>query len=822
MPARSRNTAARRSFFSLRWQAFAALALTLTLSNALIGLVAYRDALSQFELQQSLRRGDSTRLLHSLLTGENSSLNGLLELLPLLARAQPGARAQTAGKALESTLRRQGAVLAMEWDIASVYWVDAARNVAMGWPRPAPAPLDTFVLDQLLPAGGARQGLQRALHCHEACFQYVAAPLMWEGGPAGTLVLARSLSDALLRFHALTGSDVAIVLTEAAHAGTTQGYPALTNAAIVQPVLDSLPGQSTASSGRLPAAVVSTRVNGAVFEVYPVGGLPSELRALIIDDVSAASEVVRTAARNSVLMGTFGLLFSGFILVLLANTPLQRLQRIVNALPLLAEGRYRELRNRLRQRRGSLYLNDELELLRRTTRSLAARMHRIEQERRSTAQQLDWLGNHDPLTHLLNRQGFMAGLEGMVAHAERYGHEGALLLLDIDHFSEINDVHGHQYGDQLLMTVATLLRRMLRPSDLLGRLSADEFLIALPQSTASEALECAQRLCAEIRDGGEARQREQMVSLSVGITVFPTSETAVDELMTQANLALHQAREVDHESIHLFSEQDALREDFNERVRWRQRINEALLEGRFALYFQPVVRIADGSIHHFESLLRLHDAAGNVVSPGEFIPVAEQTGQIVDIDQWVVGAAIERLRAQPGLRLSVNLSARTMQRVSLLEDIPQQLQAHGVSPERLILEVTETVAMQSLSGTSDIMRRLSARGCSFALDDFGSGYASYAYLRQLPVQEVKIDGAFVRHLADNEDDRVFVKSISEMLRGLGKSVVAEFVETEDVLRILAELEVELAQGYLLGRPAPEPEYSPDPALYPGLSPSGGR
>jgi len=809
----------RRRFFSLRWQAFAALAVTLTLCNALIGLVAYRDALSQFELQQSLRRGDNERLLRSLLLGENSNLAGLLDLLPLLGSSQPDAAGLSPARAIGAVLDSEGALLSLEWDVAAVHWIDPQGTPGLSWPKPAPAPLDAEVRKQLLSSNAAQPSLQRTLHCHADCYQYVAAPLIWQGHRAGTLVLARALTTALLRFHALTGSDAAVLQSHQSEPGA-QHYPAITNAATVRPVLESLllSLPSRQASGQAPP-VIAGELNGSRYEIYPVEGLGADVHAVIVDDVSAAREVVRTAARNGVLMGTFGLLFSGLILVLLANTPLQRLQRIVSALPLLADGRYRELRKRLSRRAGHLYLNDELELLRRTTRSLAARMHRIERDRRATVQQLDWLGNHDPLTQLLNRQGFMSGLQGMVEHAQRYHHEGALLLLDIDHFREINDLQGHQYGDQLLMTMATLLRRMLRPSDLLGRLGADEFVIGLPESSAAEALDCAQRLCAEIRDGGEARHRERAVSVSIGITIFPANETATDELMTQADLALQQARGIDHENIHLFSEEDALRGDFSERALWRQRINEALLEGHFQLFFQPVVHIASGELHHFECLLRMRDPQGGIISPFQFIPIAEQTGQISDIDQWVLGAAVDRLAATPGLRLSINLSARTLQRLALMESIPELLEARAVNPERLILEVTETVAMQSLSDTSDIMRRIADRGCSFALDDFGSGYASYAYLRQLPVREVKIDGTFVRNLEESLDDRVFVKSITEMLRGLGKSVVAEFVETEAIYRLLAELGVELAQGYLLGRPQPEPTYTPNPALIQPAHPS---
>lgn len=268
---------------------------------------------------------------------------------------------------------------------------------------------------------------------------------------------------------------------------------------------------------------------------------------------------------------------------------------------------------------------------------------------------------------------------------------------------------------------------------------------------------------------------------------------------------MYQAKEKGRGRRHLFSNEDQAWEKVDARVVWTNQIERALKRGGFELYYQPIMEIATGKIRRAEALIRMRGTDGQLISPDRFIPVAEKTGRIQAIDHWVLARAVEALAGRPELHLSVNLSANAMEDDTILPDLQRLLKNAGIDASRLTLEITETVAVNSLLNVIRLMRKIQDLGCRFALDDFGSGFASYAYLRRLPVNDVKIDGGFIRGLAGSNDDRIFVKAITDVAHGVGKGVVAEFVESAEILSVLAEMGVEYAQGYHIGRPMPESE-----------------
>ncbi len=241
---------------------------------------------------------------------------------------------------------------------------------------------------------------------------------------------------------------------------------------------------------------------------------------------------------------------------------------------------------------------------------------------------------------------------------------------------------------------------------------------------------------------------------------------------------------------------------------WAGRINAALKDDRFELHLQPILNIATGHVRRAEALLRMRDPNGQLILPDSFIPIAEETGQIEAIDHWVLAHAIELMQHHPELSLSVNLSANALQDPSLRPDVERLLSVHGVQASKLTLEITETVAIGSLRSATRLMHDIRAIGCRFALDDFGSGFASYAYLRELPVDDVKIDGAFIRNIANSKEDQIFVRAVTKMAHGMGKTVIAEFVENAEIIRVLADIGVDFAQGYHIGRPSPPLNYPP--------------
>lgn len=428
---------------------------------------------------------------------------------------------------------------------------------------------------------------------------------------------------------------------------------------------------------------------------------------------------------------------------------------------------------------------------------------------------LAWLADHDPLTNLYNRRRFSEELEQILNWAERYQHPGALLFFDLDRFKFVNDTSGHQAGDALLKMVADMLSRTIRSADIAARLGGDEFAVILPEIAPGAAIEVAKKILGRL---GETQLslngRTHSISASIGIAIFPEHGNNVHDLLAAADLAMYQAKETGRGTWHLYSSEDQARERVHKLVYWKEKIEYANIHDRYLLYLQPIQTLHDGIIHHYEVLLRMQDEDGTIHTPGAFIRAAEHTGLIHKIDHLVLHKAIA-LAAKINqaenrhIGLSINLSAHAFNDSELLPTIKQALAINQIDPGLLMFEITETAALDNLPGTRNLLHDLKQLGCGFVLDDFGVGFSSFYYLRELPVDAVKIDGSFIRNLASNPDDQILVSALCSVAKGFGKKITAEFVENKEVLAILNKLGVDFAQGYYVGTPTPAEKLFPD-------------
>jgi diguanylate cyclase (GGDEF)-like protein/PAS domain S-box-containing protein len=420
---------------------------------------------------------------------------------------------------------------------------------------------------------------------------------------------------------------------------------------------------------------------------------------------------------------------------------------------------------------------------------------------------LAWLADHDPLTDLFNRRRFQEELERTLNLAARYQHSGALLFFDLDQFKYINDTSGHQAGDALLKMVARMLLGSIRNSDTLGRLGGDEFAVILPETTAEGAIEVAKNALACLNEGRiSINGRTHKASASVGIALFPQHGNNVHDLLAAADLAMYQAKEAGRSGWHMFSDEEKTRERMHTLVYWKEKIEHALLHEQFLFYFQPIMHVSNKTIDHYEVLLRMLDDNGSILAPHFFIPAAEQTGLIHAIDHMVLRKSIaqsaEIQRQGHHVRFSINLSAHAFHDSELLSILKDAFTEYGADPSNFMFEITETAALEDLPAARDLMKKIKKLGCSFTLDDFGVGFSSFYYIRQLPIDVVKIDGSFIRNLADNPDDQILVQALCDVARGFGKKTTAEFVENGATLAILEKMQIDYAQGFLIGPPVP--------------------
>ncbi len=427
-------------------------------------------------------------------------------------------------------------------------------------------------------------------------------------------------------------------------------------------------------------------------------------------------------------------------------------------------------------------------------------------DRKEFESQLLHLAEHDPVTGLANRVSFKATLNRHVATIARHGQSGALLVIDLDHFKQVNDTLGHRAGDELIVSLAGVLRRHVRPTDVVGRLGGDEFGILLPYASQALAEETASNLLEAIRSESTlvgATERRKVTS-SIGVAMIDRSSPSGADTLVDAELAMYDAKDAgrDRYTIH---ESANPHPSTRARLGWVDQINNALESDRFTLFAQPIMQLSSRSITRHELLLRMIDNNGQIVPPMEFLGVAEKFGLIKRIDRWVVDRAISVLAdyTDHPLTFEVNLSGVSMGDPDFLAFIERRLsECPGVKPAQLIFEVTETAAVANLSTAREFADRLSALGCSFALDDFGSGFGGFYYLKYLPFNDLKIDGEFVRQCVENLTDRLVIDAVVTLAQGLNKCTIAEYVEDAETLEYLATRGVDYAQGFHVGRPVP--------------------
>lgn len=425
-------------------------------------------------------------------------------------------------------------------------------------------------------------------------------------------------------------------------------------------------------------------------------------------------------------------------------------------------------------------------------------------EQHLATQRIEHLAMHDVLTDLPNRHSMQRRIEEALAS----GGVGALLFLDVDHFKYVNDNFGHRTGDQLIVGVGSVLRDLMRGlNGELYRLGGDEFAIHLPAALRKEAIDVAEQALDAVRRyrflAGENKVISNLTA-SAGIALYPFHGNDVLAVLSNVDIAMYQAKDLGRNRHVLFDQDSDSLRSTHKRVHWAKTLRDALDEDRLILFHQPVVRLKDQKPVHHEILARIRDEDGRYILPGNFIELAESLGMIQEIDLRVVEKLLAFMREnhQLGrkLRYFVNLSRVSISDQRWIKRFLALLRDSGVSPSQLVFEITETAAMSEIDVTLTFIRQLQDMGCRFALDDFGAGFSSFYYLKRFAVDYLKIDGRFIRDLATDEDSRVFVKALNDVARGLDKQVIAEWVETPEALKLLADMGTQFGQGFLFHRP----------------------
>ena len=487
---------------------------------------------------------------------------------------------------------------------------------------------------------------------------------------------------------------------------------------------------------------------------------------------------------------------------------MQFVRRLYGADPLKGAMRLNTVVTAKRKLGDSFPLSINLSELRVDDRRLFVAIVEDISERQAMLLHLKHLAEHDSLTGLYNRQYFMDELERVVGRSarQRGGLQHALLYIDLDNFKFVNDTLGHLAGDKVLVEVTQMLRKRLRKSDLLARLGGDEFAVLLYDVDLPQADQAAEFYRLQLADYIFRYETKAIdVGCTIGVAMFTPDVSNKEDLLARADIACHIAKRAGRNAVHVYQSDDKENmASMHADMGWARRIKQAIENDHFVLTCQPIAHTDTLVVSSYEVLLRLRGENNEFVMPAGFLPSAERFGLMLDIDRWVIEHSIAALAAlrkgSPQLRYSVNLSAKAVCDASILSVIKEFLVRYHVEPSAITFEITENVAIGNMSLAVNFMEQLRALGCYTALDDFGVGYSSFAYLKDLPVDYVKIDGSFVKNIETNALHRAMVKSMNEVAHAVGKKTVAEFVENERSLVMLREIGVDCVQGYHIGKP----------------------
>ena len=429
-------------------------------------------------------------------------------------------------------------------------------------------------------------------------------------------------------------------------------------------------------------------------------------------------------------------------------------------------------------------------------------------QNRELSRQLSWQASHDALTGLVNRQDFERQLEQALDLAKSDYQVHALCYLDLDHFKIVNDTCGHVAGDELLRQITVLLQEKIRKTDILARLGGDEFGLLLNECPLEQALRVANDLLSCVQQFRFVWQEQVFsIGVSIGLVCIDTNSESVAEMISRSDAACYTAKNRGRNRVYVAQTDDQERLQQRGEMQWASRISQALESDLFCLYVQPIAAITPAAQNgdHYEVLLRLRDEQGNLVLPMTFIPAAERYDLMRLIDRWVIRTLFRNWTRVVGHKQSmyaINLSGSSINDDQFLDFLYKQFTLYSILPQCICFEITETVAIANLSKASQFIQSLQRMCCRFALDDFGVGMSSFAYLKSLPVDYLKIDGSFIRHIVENPVDNAIVTAITHISSVMGIQTIAEFVENDAILEQITTLGIDYAQGYAIAVPRP--------------------
>ncbi len=789
----------RLPFLSLLWKAIMGCGIILT---AMIALYTYYNVnqLSELQANQRAERHQNYIIEFSgLIERSAQSLSNIIDTLPYLENNQEG---------LTRAIEDNWFTLQLTWGIEGAELFDAEGKSVQRW-GDTWLSIDPEILREAREVGTRN----RFVSCRQQCYLNLISPVLDRNDKLYILRISASLADLILDFRQISRADIGFMTRDqglSIHRAKPQWKIAsLSNRDRLEPLIH----KAILSNG-LPPQIPDTpkqrhyessaygKMHDLMFFSDPAL-LGRGAIAVFITDISAFKARIYASRNAYIVLGLLISLATVILLVAVLWRPLMLLRSLSGALPLLAKGKFDEAENRLSQAIAKRLFRDELSELKSTTITVSRQLASFRDHIQANHQRLHELAHFDALTGLINRSHLQEVIDEDYLRGDTQQCHFALLLIDLDNFKRINEGFGHKVGDELLRHISQRLQSCLSEKDCAARLGGDEFCLLLDKiDNAEKVRHVVQRIERAMEEPFKIEHRHIPVYCSIGAVLAPQDGRKASELLQKADLALYRAKSDGKHTSVLFSSE--LLSDADARLALEAELRDAVKEEQFVLHYQSQIALDSKKLVGFETLLRWQHPERGLLSPFFFIDALESNGLIVPLGKWIIDSACAQLACWHAsghkVAISINLSVRQFSDPYLVNNIQQSVRRYNIDPHYLEFEVTESLLATNIKRAINILSSLRELGCTIAIDDFGTGYSSLAYLKQLPLDKLKVDRAFVKDIPDDKDDMQICTAIIAMAHSLGLKVVAEGIETADQEAFLQERSCEIGQGYLYSKP----------------------
>ncbi len=780
---------------------FVMLLMVSVVCTLVVGLLLKQSSTQENELNQSLFARDITRY-HQISSLLGDRLSVWVESL----------KHQTQGAVLTeeqllSRLKLSSDFLLLQWDVSSVWLINDQGKVRFSEGITLPDSLRPMVA-QTLQQGRPQQGV----YCRSYCEMVVSTPVMLPNGKTNAVVMTTSLQEVLALLSEASQAELALVRQPDSEVGYQSSRLYINSslsdkqATMMRGILGDIPPATTIKRLITRGIEVTSGENAYYVMLLPLFNSNANGHYVMfvhdIDDRKRTFQIQKLI----IFLGGLGLVLTFVVsMFALLRRYAQKLDALSNMLPLLAQKRFEEFKE---QNKRSFFRNqwfsDELDVLGTAAEELAEKLETLDQQVTVNTAKLEKMAMFDSLTGLPNRNMMTFQINKLLASVKREKGGLALLFIDLDNFKKVNDSHGHHFGDEVVKVASERLSGALRENDLIARFGGDEFVILINHVESNEQVESvAKKLTAEFVEPMRIAEHTFYITISIGIAYTVDSKSNALEMMRHADTAMYEAKLLRGSSYRFFDAN--MNQKVMRQVELESEARVAIEEQQFFLALQPQISLKTLKLVGFEALLRWRHPERGLVSPGEFLPLLENTSMMAELDFWVMEQAIMllsemRTKGYPGVKMAINLSAAQFANASLQPHLTELITKYSVDASLVELELTETVLVADIDRAVETIQQIRSLGCQIAVDDFGTGYSSLSYLRLIPSDIIKIDRSFINGMMEAGTDRNIVDSTINMVRSMGQEVIAEGIETAAQLDQLSRMNCQYGQGYFISKP----------------------